>query len=93
MTPETVDLAIIGGGPAGLAAAATAAALGASVVLLDEQASPGGQIYRSITSAPPQRIATLGPDYAAGAVLTSAFAASGARCRIWPVRFPSGARC
>jgi NADPH-dependent 2,4-dienoyl-CoA reductase/sulfur reductase-like enzyme len=89
MTPETVDVAIIGGGPAGLAAAATAAALGASVVLLDEQASPGGQIYRSITSAPPQRIATLGPDYAAGAVLTSAFAASGARhegnAAVWQV--------
>ena len=47
---ETVDLAIIGAGPAGLAAATVASGLGLSVVLLDEQPAPGGQIYRNIES-------------------------------------------
>ena len=37
---ETVDLAIIGAGPAGLAAATVASGLGLSVVLLDEQPAP-----------------------------------------------------
>ncbi|NML54581.1 FAD-dependent oxidoreductase [Streptomyces sp. R302] len=41
-----VDLAIVGAGPAGLAAAVTAAALGRTVTLLDAGARPGGQYYR-----------------------------------------------
>lgn len=45
-TPRTVDLMVIGAGPAGLAAAASAAALGVEVMLVDEQARPGGQIFR-----------------------------------------------
>ncbi|MFI8961679.1 FAD-dependent oxidoreductase [Streptomyces sp. NPDC053493] len=40
------DLAVVGAGPAGLAAAVTAADLGLSVVLLDAGAGPGGQYYR-----------------------------------------------
>ncbi|MFH9954368.1 NAD(P)/FAD-dependent oxidoreductase [Streptomyces roseolus] len=40
------DLAIVGAGPAGLAAAVTAAALGLTVTLLDAGARPGGQYYR-----------------------------------------------
>ncbi len=40
----TVELAIIGAGPAGMAAAALAGELGLDTVLLDEQNSPGGQI-------------------------------------------------
>ncbi|MFD8014173.1 NAD(P)/FAD-dependent oxidoreductase [Streptomyces sp. NPDC058955] len=40
------DLAIVGAGPAGLAAAVTAAALGLAVTLLDAGARPGGQYYR-----------------------------------------------
>ena len=43
---ESIDLAVIGAGPAGLAAAATAAELGLKVLLLDEQAEPGGQVWR-----------------------------------------------
>ncbi|MFE5795435.1 NAD(P)/FAD-dependent oxidoreductase [Streptomyces sp. NPDC056503] len=41
-----VDLAVVGAGPAGLAAAVTAAALGRTVALLDAGARPGGQYYR-----------------------------------------------
>ncbi|MFF8896836.1 NAD(P)/FAD-dependent oxidoreductase [Streptomyces lydicus] len=46
-TPGTVhDLAVIGAGPAGLAAAVTAADLGLTVALLDAAPRPGGQFYR-----------------------------------------------
>lgn len=40
------DLAIVGAGPAGIAAALAAASLGARVVVIDEQRRPGGQIFR-----------------------------------------------
>src|SRR3954447_8178165 len=41
-----VDVAVVGGGPAGMSAALAAARAGASVVLIDEYAAPGGQIWR-----------------------------------------------
>ncbi|MEV7611517.1 NAD(P)/FAD-dependent oxidoreductase [Streptomyces sp. NPDC089799] len=40
------DLAVVGAGPAGLAAAVTAAGLGLRVALLDAGDRPGGQYYR-----------------------------------------------
>ena len=43
---EQVDVAVVGGGPAGMSAALAAARAGASVVLIDEYAAPGGQIWR-----------------------------------------------
>ncbi|WP_418317206.1 FAD-dependent oxidoreductase [Piscinibacter sakaiensis] len=79
MQLEQVDVVVIGAGPAGMSAAIAASDAGASVVLLDEQATPGGQIYRAVTESDPQRLALLGPDYAAGGDLAKAFAASGAR--------------
>ena len=78
---EPVDLAIVGAGPAGLAAAATAVELGLKTVLLDEQTEPGGQIYRAIESVAARRsdhLDILGPDYAAGLELARGFRASGA---------------
>jgi NADPH-dependent 2,4-dienoyl-CoA reductase/sulfur reductase-like enzyme len=63
---RSFDYAIIGAGPAGLSAAARASALGLSVVLLDEQFSPGGQIYRAIEQGGKDRLAALGPDYRHG---------------------------
>jgi NADPH-dependent 2,4-dienoyl-CoA reductase/sulfur reductase-like enzyme len=84
-----VDVAVIGAGPAGLAAAATAAEQGLSVVLLDEQAHPGGQIYRDVTRAGPDRLRVLGNDYAAGRALVERFALSTARhvgsAAVWSV--------
>lgn len=48
MSGKAVDLAIVGAGPAGMAAAAAAADLGLDVCLLDEQPWPGGQIHRGV---------------------------------------------
>ncbi len=39
-------MAVVGGGPAGMSAALAAARAGGSVVLIDEYAAPGGQIWR-----------------------------------------------
>jgi NADPH-dependent 2,4-dienoyl-CoA reductase/sulfur reductase-like enzyme len=73
------DLAIIGAGPAGMAAAVTADQAGMSVALLDEQARPGGQIYRDVTRTgtdSADRMRILGADYAHGSTLTGALIAS-----------------
>ena len=42
------DIVIIGGGPAGLAAAVAASRAGASVLLVDENGRPGGQLLKQI---------------------------------------------
>ncbi len=42
------DLLIVGAGPAGLAAAVEASAVGLSVTLLDENAAPGGRIWQAL---------------------------------------------
>lgn len=44
--PEQTEIAVIGAGPAGVAAAVTAARAGAQVVLLDESPRAGGQYYK-----------------------------------------------
>ena len=74
------DLAIVGAGPAGLAAATTATRAGLRTVVIDEQAAPGGQIYRNVESVSkqPAHLQLLGDDYAAGADLVQRFRASGA---------------
>ena len=48
MTVEKRELAIIGGGPAGLAAAIEAAKAGVQVLLIDENERPGGQLFKQI---------------------------------------------
>lgn len=83
------DLAVIGAGPAGMAAAIAARRFGLSVAVLDEQPHPGGQIYRAVTQDSPLPTAVLGADYHAGRTLTERFAASGAEYRpgslVWQV--------
>lgn len=44
-----VDVVVVGAGPAGIAAAVTAARAGRSVVLLDAAPRPGGQIWRHVS--------------------------------------------
>lgn len=48
MSMESTDLVVVGAGPAGLSAAATAAGLGLSVTLIDEQPALGGQVWRGL---------------------------------------------
>ena len=72
------DLVVIGGGPAGLAAASLAARAGVSTVLFDENPGVGGQIYRAIATTPVADRSILGEDYWAGAELAAEARASGA---------------
>lgn len=65
------DLAVIGAGPAGMAAAAKAAELGLSVTVLDEQQRGGGQIYRDVDRVAGLRGDILGKDYTYGTSLTA----------------------
>ena len=79
---ETAELAIVGAGPAGMSAAIAAREHGIDVLVLDEQAAPGGQIYRNVetvTAGRPNTARVLGEDYVAGAVLARAFRECGAR--------------
>ncbi len=79
---DSADLVVIGAGPAGLAAATTASEHGLSVVLLDEQPAPGGQIYRNIEDYDQSRLGeVLGEDYRKGRLLADAFRASAAEYR------------
>jgi NADPH-dependent 2,4-dienoyl-CoA reductase/sulfur reductase-like enzyme len=71
------DVAVVGAGPAGMAAAEEASANGLRVVVLDEQPEPGGQIYRNISTnvrnaSPLNEI--LGVDYGRGATPARRFA-------------------
>ena len=45
---SSVDLAIVGAGPAGLSAALAAASCGLRPVVIDENPAPGGQIHRQL---------------------------------------------
>ena len=85
----THDLIVVGAGPAGLAAAATAAELGLRALLLDEQPRAGGQIYRNVATASPRVRALLGPDYARGSALVQRVQGQGVEIRhdtlVWDV--------
>jgi len=48
VSAAAVDLLIVGGGPAGIAAAVEAASHGLSVMLLDENAAPGGRVWQAL---------------------------------------------
>jgi len=74
---SSYDLIVVGAGPAGLAAAATATRAGLSTLLLDENQGIGGQIYRGITANPVRNRAILGEDYWAGTALALTSLASG----------------
>lgn len=49
MLERSCDVLVVGGGPAGLAAAARAAEAGRTVALADDNPAPGGQIWRADT--------------------------------------------
>ena len=50
--PSTVDLLIVGAGPAGIAAALEGARLGLGVLVADENPAAGGQFYRGASGGP-----------------------------------------
>ena len=70
------DVAVVGAGPAGIRAALSAAEVGAKVVLIDEQAVAGGQIYREVARHGDARGDVLGADYREGAALVDQLGAS-----------------
>jgi NADPH-dependent 2,4-dienoyl-CoA reductase/sulfur reductase-like enzyme len=86
------DIAIIGAGPAGMRAAIAATNLGNRVLVIDENAAPGGQIYRAVTTTPLQDRAILGVDYWRGTDLCTAFANCDAsyapRATLWSISEP-----
>ena len=98
MTGQSYDLAILGAGPAGLAAAAQASELGLTCVVLDEQAEPGGQIYRALGRRAAQgheQLDIFGPSYRHGLELLRQFKDSKAEYRpetlVWQVDPPVNA--
>jgi NADPH-dependent 2,4-dienoyl-CoA reductase/sulfur reductase-like enzyme len=91
------DLAVVGAGPAGLAAATCAAGLGLDVVLLDEHAAPGGRVYRNVeglAEAGPDDLELLGAGTREGLALAASFRASGAHYRpetaVWMIEADGG---
>ncbi|WP_158808533.1 (2Fe-2S)-binding protein [Beijerinckia sp. L45] len=87
---RTADLVIVGAGPAGMAAAVTARRHQLDVLVVDEQAAPGGQIWRDVeaVSCKPQA-AFLGNAYHEGLAAVGRFRASGAtyepNTKVWQV--------
>lgn len=73
---DCYDLVVVGAGPAGLAAAAAASHLGLATLIADENPTPGGQIYRAVTTTPVQRRDVLGPAYWEGRALADELEAS-----------------
>ncbi len=72
MNPK-YDVIIIGAGPAGMAAAIEAGNSRLSVLVLGDQWSPGGQVYRDIERMEPQKLEILGEEYRHGQNLAHRF--------------------
>lgn len=72
-----VELLIVGAGPAGMSVVIAAKRHGLDVLVVDEQASPGGQIWRNVENATGRPwAAALGKSYADGAEVARRFRAS-----------------
>ncbi|MEZ5818701.1 MAG: FAD-dependent oxidoreductase [Hyphomicrobiaceae bacterium] len=75
---DAYDVVVVGAGAAGLAAAAEIARAGLDTLLVDENAGPGGQIYRAITTTPVRKREILGDEFWNGAALVDEVRSSGA---------------
>ena len=81
----SAQVVVIGGGPAGMAAAAAAAEVGAHVLLIDDNPSLGGQIYRQF----PEEFDETGSDPLGlhddrGGALLKRVGSCGSRIENWP---------
>lgn len=64
---DAADVAVIGAGPAGMAAASDVAAAGAAVAVLDDQPAPGGQVWRAAERVAERGdMGVFGADYGRG---------------------------
>ncbi len=84
------DTVVVGAGPAGMSAAIRMSELGLSVLVVDEQSTPGGQIWRAVEAMAPTRMGELlGKEYREGAALTARFRACGAlyepNTQVWEI--------
>ena len=91
---EHRELVIIGGGPAGMAAALEARRAGVQTTLIDERPTLGGQIYKQPPVDFQVRLpARMGKEYAVGHPLVARTLRSGAEVLtghvVWNVRGPS----
>jgi NADPH-dependent 2,4-dienoyl-CoA reductase/sulfur reductase-like enzyme len=74
----STEVVVVGGGPAGIAAAVHAAEAGARTLLVEEQARPGGQVWRHRGEPPPaarrwlERLARSGAAVLSGATVVDA---------------------
>ncbi len=81
---KDVPILVVGGGPAGLSAALSAARSEAEVLIIDENRQPGGQIYRRLPE--PFRIKEpegLGRDFSDGSALMKQVADMENRITLW----------
>jgi D-hydroxyproline dehydrogenase subunit alpha len=70
---SSFDIAVVGAGPAGIAAACRAAGQGARVLLLDDNPAAGGQIWRGETAQPwIRKLQELGIEHRAGTAAVDA---------------------
>lgn len=79
MSSTLHDVVVVGAGPAGLAAAARCARAGLNTLMIDENAGPGGQVYRAIGRSPLESPGVLGTDYWSGEARVAEFEQSGAK--------------
>lgn len=94
---RAVDFLVVGAGPAGMAAASVAAGLGVSTLVVDEQATLGGQIYRNVDGHAGHVDGVSGADWERGRTLAAEFRASGAAYRpgtqVWQLDAPRDGSC
>lgn len=87
MIDDRYELLIVGAGPAGMAAACEAASHGVRVAVLDNQAAPGGQIYRNVDRTTDRQNRILGADFVKGRPLVERFKQAGgsyfAEASVW----------